>query len=68
MDYSIYDDGVNPTINAAYFPNTRPYYFWSASPYAPSAGVAWVVDFYRGYGNTNVKGVSYAVRLVRGGQ
>ncbi len=70
VDYSIYaPSGVNPTIDVVYFPNTRGYPYWSASPSAPDAGYAWLVDFYSGFdGANNVKGNYFAVRLVRGGQ
>ena len=64
VDYS----AVNPSITATYFPRTVSNAYWSASPYAPDAGVAWVVFFNIGNDLANGKGNSYAVRLVRGGQ
>ncbi len=63
VDYS----GINPTIDAAYFPNTRNYY-WSASPSAPDAYGAWVVLFGNGNVGTLNKDSLFAVRLVRGGE
>ena len=57
-----------PAINATVFRNTPATNFWSASPYAPNAGLAWYVVFYFGYDVADVKGSNYAVRLVRGGQ
>ncbi len=64
VDYS----AQNPAIAIAYFPRTVSYNYWSASPYAPVAGFAWVVDFSNGGGNASGRGASVAVRLVRGGQ
>ena len=64
-------DYQTPTIDLSAFPNTphKPLkgWFWSASPYAPSAGVAWVVYFNFGGGGTGDEGDNYTVRLVRGG-
>ncbi len=63
VDYS----RSNPTIDTGYFPNTVSNWYWSASPDAPDARSAWVVDF--GYGDGAIfKSWDYAVRLVRGGQ
>ena len=58
----------SPAINATVFPNAPASYFWSASPYAPYAGYAWLVVFNLGDGYADSKGANYAVRLVRGGQ
>jgi len=57
----------NPAIATSYFPRTVNGY-WSASPYAPGAGVAWFVDFYSGNDGASSKGNYGAVRMVRGGQ
>ncbi|MFZ1640196.1 MAG: DUF1566 domain-containing protein [Candidatus Contendobacter sp.] len=61
-----------PAINATVFPNTPTtdpqFYFWSASPFAPFASVAWYVQFDSGYSGDLYEGDSLAVRLVRGGQ
>ncbi|HOW80802.1 MAG TPA: DUF1566 domain-containing protein [Verrucomicrobiota bacterium] len=64
-------DYERPTIYQPAFPNTpMPIvgFFWSSSPSAPNAGVAWLVDFYYGSGHAFVKGNFGAVRLVRGEQ
>ena len=60
-------DYGRPTIYQPAFPNTPKWWFWSASPYARHAGVAWVVLFDYGYDYAYYKGYSLAVRLVRGG-
>ena len=41
---------------------------WSASPYAPDAGLAWYVGFNAGFGAAGGKGDNSPMRLVRGGQ
>ena len=69
--YSIVDQSIatpGPTIDAAYFPNTKGNGYWSASPYAGNATVAWHVFFSSGDGLTSSKPAIYYVRLVRGGQ
>ena len=59
---------INPSIDAAWFPNTAVSFFWSGSPVAKGATVAWAVYFVNG--NVSVVGRSVAnlVRLVRAGQ
>ena len=66
VDYSIPPPG--PTIDLAFFPNTRSWYYWSASPYADDADGAWGVDFNDGSDSANFRSHDYLVRLVRGGQ
>lgn len=61
-------DRVNPAIDTAYFPNTKSFYYWSASPYAYDSGDAWGVVFYDGLANFNGRSLNFHVRLVRGGQ
>ena len=68
VDHSIYSPDAQPTIDTAYFPNTVRDNFWSASPYASRADVAWYVLFSNGDDYAIIKAYSYAVRLVRGGQ
>ena len=66
---SIAHHGVfNPSIDAAWFPNTAVSFFWSGSPVAGGATLAWAVYFVNG--NVSVVGRSDAnlVRLVRAGQ
>jgi len=58
----------SPAINTEVFPSAPLAYFWSASPYAPYSGGAWVVVFSDGDVGASGKGSSDAVRLVRGGQ
>jgi len=57
-------------VDTAYFPQTLPYYYWSASPYASDPDNAWYLDFRLGdtIAYVNDKGYGYAVRLMRGGQ
>jgi len=69
--YSIVDHGIAfpaTVIDTGYFPNTVNSWYWSASPYAAFAPVAWVVDFGVGGDLVNGKAGSNGVRLVRGGQ
>jgi hypothetical protein len=58
----------DPAINLAVFPATFSNDCWSSSPYAGNGYLAWDVDFYHGYGVTNVKIAALLVRLVRSGQ
>ena len=57
-----------PTLYQPAFPNTPPTLYWSSSPDASGAGVAWYVVFYAGGEYTVDEGYYGAVRLVRGGQ
>ncbi len=56
----------NPAIDSDYFPRTQSGIYWSSSPYAYSTTSAWGVHFSNGYDNSNGKGGSRYVRLVRG--
>lgn len=58
---------VNPAIDPV-FQNTVSYAYWSATTYEAGPQYAWLVYFYLGYGDANVKGNSRYVRCVRGGQ
>lgn len=71
VDYSKYD----PTIDAAYFPETLCYgvnnncaAYWSASPSALDPDDAWWVWFGGGGAGPTGKDTLSAIRLVRGGQ
>ncbi|MBI4847020.1 MAG: DUF1566 domain-containing protein [Nitrospirae bacterium] len=66
VDYSIPYPG--PTINTAYFPNTKSSYYWSSTTYAYDPGSAWYVVFGVGYVDDDGKGSYVYVRCVRGGQ
>ena len=57
----------NLTYPASSFPNRLTHVFWSSSPYVGLTYNAWVVDFGYGYVYSNLRGNTYAVRLVRGG-
>lgn len=63
-----YSKSVGPTLNAAFFPNTHPNYYWTSTTYAPDPTLAWYVDFSAGYVHLDTKtnSASYA-RCVRGG-
>jgi len=68
VDSSIPEPG--PTINTDYFPSTVSSGYWSSTTYADIPLDAWVVDFYYGGVNVDVKS-NYAygyVRAVREGQ
>lgn len=59
---------VAPSINPNRFPNTPVHSFWSGSPIASDSSRSWLVGFYSGRADTNVRGAGgYHVRLVRGG-
>ena len=55
----------SPRIDTAWFPNTQASGYWSSSPYVGHSDGAWVVYFYYGYVNGNVRYDGYHVRLVR---
>ena len=58
-----------PTIDTQYFPNTRPYGYWSASPDASYSVNAWRLYFGSGYDSYNdYRDDNHHVRLVRSGQ
>ena len=57
-----------PTINTTYFPDTVASYYWSSTTYASYTNYAWIVDFYDGSVNYDIKTYGYYVRAVRGGQ
>ena len=59
---------VNPSINEFTFPNTPASFFWSGSPVAGGATIAWGVYFYDGDAYFDSRGFAYQVRLVRAGQ
>ncbi len=58
----------NPTINTAYFPNTKSDHFWSVTTLASSPDNAWSAYFNHGGVSSHGKDVSLPVRAVRGGQ
>lgn len=58
----------DPSIDLSVFPATPSAWYWSSSPYASIADLAWYVSFYGGYDGDNYKYFDYPVRLVRGGQ
>jgi hypothetical protein len=66
-----------PAIDTAYFPNTAfstndedwwESAYWSSTPVAEYASLAWDVTFYNGDGDWGGRGGDAAVRLVRSGQ
>ncbi len=56
-----------PVIDTVVFPDTPSTWFWSSSPYAGSAGDAWVINFDSGAIYDSYRSSIYAVRLVRVG-
>jgi hypothetical protein len=66
VDYGILYPG--PTIDTAYFPNTRHSEYWSSSVYAWIPDSAWSVGFDDGSVSAYGKSHDYHARLVRGGQ
>ncbi len=66
---SLVDIGrYNPAIDTTVFPRTPSGRFWSSSVYTPDAALAWNVNFGSGGTGANGRGITYRVRLVRGGQ
>jgi hypothetical protein len=66
LDLTVMDfTGGKAAIDAAAFPNTLSDCFWTSSPYAGSASIAWVVDFFEGLSNYDAVGKNYGVRCVR---
>ena len=55
-----------PSVNAAIFPATPAQSFWTSSPYAQIASLAWAVDFNVGDVGPNSKTEIKNIRLVRG--
>lgn len=55
----------SPAINSELFPSTPASLFWSSTPNAARADVAWVIDFSSGAHRNLNKAETGAVRLVR---
>ncbi|WP_426106913.1 DUF1566 domain-containing protein [Massilia sp. TSP1-1-2] len=58
---------TNPAINATVFSRTPAQSFWTGSPYALNAALAWYVDFNAGDVGPAFKTGAKNIRLVRGG-
>jgi len=63
VDYSVPYPG--PTVDTAYFPNTRAQFYWSATPSADDADEAWGIGFAFGFDYAYFKGDRVHLRLVR---
>lgn len=61
VDYGQY----NPAIDATYFPNTEPGFYWSSDTEAGSPSSAWYVNFQDGDDNAVAATGGYYVRCVR---
>ena len=59
---------INSAIDPKTFPSTPAGWFWSASPYSGSSGLAWYVNFINGAVNFYFRPHSIHVRLVRAKQ
>ncbi len=59
----------NPIIDATFFPNTRAFYYWSATTRAHDTENAWCVYFNNGFDSSGPKSANSRahVRAVRGG-
>ncbi len=57
-----------PAIDNDYFPNTKSYWYWTASPVALINSAAWIVSFENGYSTDISRDFNAIVRLVRSGQ
>jgi hypothetical protein len=67
-DNNCFGSNERPTILTSLFPNTAPYFYWSASPYADSSYYAWGVFFDDGNDHSSYLDGYGHVRLVRSGQ
>ena len=45
---SLSSQNYNPTIDATFFPDTRPDFYWSLTAFAGNLVKAWTVDFFSG--------------------
>ena len=61
----VHSGRVNPTIDVAYFPNTKSGNYWSSSAVSANSSFAWDVNFNFGNGYFNNRSASRYVRLVR---
>jgi len=63
------DTRYSPAIDTTFFPECPSAWFWTSTPYAPSPDYAWIVYFYYGSSDANLRD-SYGgfVRAVRPGQ
>jgi hypothetical protein len=61
-------DFTNPMIDTTFSANTKPSFFWSASPNAFNTDDAWGVIFSSGDVDNNFRSIDQSVQLVRGGQ
>ncbi|GIX22422.1 MAG: hypothetical protein KatS3mg121_1205 [Gammaproteobacteria bacterium] len=59
---------TRPAVDTAWFPHTRNTFYWSDSPHARLAAVAWAVNFEFGYTAAVPRDHPRPVRLVRGGR
>lgn len=59
---------TDPAINATVFPATPAQSFWTSSPYARDAAMAWAVNFSTGDVLPSLKSSIKRVRLVRAGK
>lgn len=57
--------GVTPTIDGTWFPNTQSGPYWTSSPLVGNANFAWNVNFYLDFVDKLHRGVTSPVRLVR---
>ena len=62
-DYS----GVIPAIDARYFPDTQPHFYWSKDTYAKDPSFVWGIYFAYGCAICYLNTTPYYVRAVRGG-
>ncbi|MDD1679597.1 MAG: DUF1566 domain-containing protein [Methanomicrobiales archaeon] len=60
--------GNDPTIDTAFFPDTKPSWYWTITPCPWSADNARIVGFYSGDVHYCDKGIIYYVRPVRSSQ
>jgi hypothetical protein len=59
----------DPAIDTRFFPDCKPNWYWSSTPYAPSPGdCAWLVSFINGGASWSSRGYGGFVRAVRASQ
>lgn len=67
VDFSVPASGPTRNIEADYFPNTFPGFYWSSSSSAGDGSKAWIINFNSGANQPVNKSSDNKVRLVRGG-
>lgn len=65
VDFTFTGETDTSVIDSAVFPGTPNTGFWTASPYKPTSGNSWVVDFMDGHSTSRASATMLSVRCVR---